>query len=87
MKISQILNERGLLPTDVQMTLDSGQAGIPKYSIRATHRFQWTLLEPDRQRIDQAGSQMASFRELTVDEYVKRGDEETAAKPAPAERK
>jgi len=87
MKISQILSERGLLPTDVHMTLDSGQAGIPKYAIRATHRFQWTLLEPDRQRIDQAGSQMASFRELTVDEYINRGTPETASKQDPAKRK
>jgi hypothetical protein len=87
MKISQLLGERGLLPTDVQMMLDSGQAGIPKYTIRATHRFQWTLLEPDRQRIDDAGRQMAAFRELTVEDYVHRGDKETAAKPEPAKRK
>lgn len=87
MAISRTLAERGLLPTDVQMTLDANQPGISKVTLRATHRYQWTLLEPDRQRIDEAGRQMAAFRELTVDEYILRGGKETAAKPEPAKRK
>ncbi|HEY2839881.1 MAG TPA: hypothetical protein VGJ26_12070 [Pirellulales bacterium] len=87
MTISRILAERGLLPTDVQMTLDADQPGVPKYSLRATHRFQWTLLEPDRQRIDEAGRQMAAFRELTLEDYILRGKQETAARPAAEKRK
>jgi len=87
MEINKVLAERQLLPTEVQVTIDPKQPGLRQISLRATHRFQWTLLEPERQRIEEAGRQLAAFREVTLEDYNRRGEEETAGKPAAAKRK
>ncbi len=78
MAISEQLEQRELLPTEVYMTI-SPKGPTPKLVIRAEHRFQWTMVERDRQNIDEAQRQMKSFRQVSLTEYNER------LKEAPAE--
>ncbi len=72
MAINDALEQREVLPVEVQMTLLPKQKGARSLSLKADHRFQWTLLEPDRQRIDEAGKQLAVFKQITLEEYNRR---------------
>lgn len=50
-----------------------------KPSLRAEHLMAWLVSKPDKQRIDEALDQLASFREVTNKEY-RRGRRQVAAR-------
>jgi len=74
--VNEVLETRGLLPVEVQMTLFPKESARKQVVLRAEHRLQWTLLESDRQRIDEFGKQLATFRAVNLDEYRRRATEE-----------
>ncbi|HEY4307835.1 MAG TPA: hypothetical protein VGN12_00160 [Pirellulales bacterium] len=80
MAVSEQLEQRKLLPTDIYMTI-SPKGPQPKLIIRAEHRFQYTMIERDRQMVDEAQRQMKLFRQVTLAEYNER------LKEAPADSK
>jgi hypothetical protein len=69
--VSEQLEERKLLPTDIYMTI-SPKGPQPKLVMRAEHRFQWTILERDRQLVDEAQRQMKLFHQVTLAQYNQR---------------
>ena len=52
MVVSEKLETRKLLPTEVYMTI-SPKGPTPKLVLRAEHRFVWSLLDKDRQLVDE----------------------------------
>jgi hypothetical protein len=78
MAVSEKLEQRNLLPTEVYMTI-SPKGPAPKLILRAEHRFQWTILEKDRQQIDEAQRQFKLFRQVTLQEYNDRVKQDDAA--------
>ena len=66
--VSEKLEERGLLPVEVFMKV-SPKGPTQELQLRAEHRFQWTLLEKDRQQIDEAQKQFKVFRQVTLQDY------------------
>jgi hypothetical protein len=76
LKVNEVLEARGLLPVEVQMTLLPKESPRKQVVLRAEHRLQWTLLESDRQRIDEFGKQLATFRAVSLDEYRRHANEE-----------
>ncbi len=88
--VSEQLEQRKLLPTDVYMTI-SPKGPQPKLVMRAEHRFQWTMLERDRQLVDEAQRQMKLFHPVTLAQYNQRvqdapAEERQAAKDKPTRR-
>ena len=84
MAVSEQLEQHQLLPVDVYMTI-SPKGPTPKLVMHAEHQFQWTVLEKDRQQIDEVQRQMKLFRQVTLQEYNERlkeapADESQAAK-------
>jgi hypothetical protein len=77
MSVSEKLEKRGLLPTEVYMTI-SPKGPAPKLILRAEHRFQRTILEKDRQMIDEAQRQSKLFRQVTLPEYNDRLKQDAA---------
>lgn len=75
--VSEQLEQRKLLPTDIYMTI-SPKGPQPKLVMRAEHRFQWTILERDRQLVDEAQRQMKLFRAVTLAKYNERVQEAPA---------
>ena len=71
MAISKTLEERRLLPLEVYMTI-SPKGPQKKLVMRAEHRFQWTILETDRQSVSDAQRQMKLFRQVSLKEYNER---------------
>lgn len=83
MKINDLLAERKLLPVEVNMTLLPNQNGPRKLSMRAEHHFKWTLVDSDRQRIQEAGRQLAVFQQVTLEDYNRRVADVPAGPPPP----
>lgn len=79
MLVNKKLEELGVLPTEIYMTL-SPKGPERKLIIRAEHRFQWTLLESDRKKVDDAQRQFSLATSVTLEDYNKRV-EEVAEKP------
>jgi hypothetical protein len=77
MAVSEKLEQRKLLPTEVYMTI-SPKGPAPKLILRAEHRFQWTILEKDRQQIDEAQRQFKAFRQVSLQQYNDRLKEDAA---------
>ena len=46
--------------------------------MRAEHDFRWTILDRDRQMIDEAQRQLSAFKEVTLPEYNQRLKQDTA---------
>jgi hypothetical protein len=71
MVVSEKLEERKLLPTEVYMTI-SPKGPTPKLILRAEHRFVWKLLDKDRDLVNEAQRQMKVFRAVTIEAYNER---------------
>jgi hypothetical protein len=78
--VSEKLEERTLLPVEVFMKV-SPKGPAQELSLRAEHRFQWTLLESDRKQIDDAQKQFKVFRQVTLQDYNARRAEEIGQNP------
>ncbi len=74
MVVNEKLEELGLLPSEIYMTL-SPKGPERKLIMRAEHRFQWTLLESDRKKVEDAQQQFKLAKPVTLEEYNQRVEE------------
>jgi hypothetical protein len=68
MVVSEKLEERKVLPTEVYMTI-APKGPTPKLILRAEHRFVWKLLDKDRDLVNEAQRQMKIFHAVSTAEY------------------
>jgi hypothetical protein len=68
MAVDEALAERGLVPTEVQLTIPS-QPGIKAVSMRSEHHVSWRLLPKDHKRIAETGHQLATFKSIDFDKF------------------
>ncbi len=74
--VNEMLESGGLMPVEVRMTLYPKESPRKQVVLRAEHRLQWTILESDRQKIDDFGKQLATFRQVNLKDYLRRETEE-----------
>jgi hypothetical protein len=77
MVVSEKLEERKLLPTEVYMTISPKGPAKPLV-LRAEHRFVWRLLDKDRDLVNEAQRQMKVFRAVSLADYNERLKQEPA---------
>jgi hypothetical protein len=59
-----------VLPAEVSLKRTSIIPGFGK-TMRAEHLYTWRLDDPDRRRIAQADERMASYKPVTLGEYLR----------------
>jgi len=80
--LNQALAEHELLPLEIVRTIPpSGPLG-KKLEIKSQHRLNWALAGQDRKRIERAGTMIATFQEVSYDEYRSVLDKPAADKQA-----
>ena len=68
-ELNRLLAKQNLMPLNIQRTLMLDEVGLKKQIVRSEHTINWQLTNSDRKRISKTGDQMASFREVTADEF------------------
>lgn len=63
------LAERGWLPEEVERIIDPARLGQKKVEVRSRHLTNWLLSESDRKRIERVGDQLATFQEVSFQEF------------------
>jgi hypothetical protein len=71
MEVNKQVADLGWAPESVELTMRKKNGFFPakeaKYS--TTHKYNWTLSNKDKQRIDEVGNHLANFTELPYVEY------------------
>jgi hypothetical protein len=85
--MNQILLERGEVPKEVMLTVRPAQhvPNAREVQLRSTHDVSWKLLADDLRRIDSTGEQLATFQQVSMDDFINAGQREPA-KPGMAQR-
>ena len=70
LRLNETISEKGIIPSEVELTI-LPKVRLPgkKVEIRSRHDVLWTLSGSDRQKIETTGSQMASFQEVSFQEF------------------
>ena len=68
MAVDEQLAERGLVPTEVQLTIPA-QTGVKPVSMHTEHHVSWRLLPKDHKRIAETGHQLATFKMVDFDKF------------------
>lgn len=66
--LNQALAERELLPLEITRTSYSGALGR-KLELKSQHRVNWTLSGEDQKKIERASDMMATFTEVSYNDY------------------
>lgn len=69
-KLNDALSRRQMLPAEVSLKRTSLIPGFGR-TLRAEHLYTWRLDDPDRRRIAQADERMASFKVVSISDYLK----------------
>lgn len=75
LELNKSLAEHGVVPVEIQRTMESQDKPL-----RATHLFTWRLSRDDRQRIDDAQRQLASFKKVDNATFIANRKEETVVR-------
>lgn len=65
LKLNAALAEHGVVPVEIRRSVASEST-----TLRATHMFTWRLSREDRDRIDEARSQLASFNKVDNQQFL-----------------
>jgi hypothetical protein len=70
MAVNEELADRGLVPTEVQLTVSS-QSGLGGRAVtmRSEHHVSWRLLEADLEKIAETANQLAAFKLVELSEF------------------
>ena len=68
-ELNRLMAKQKLLPKSIKRTLMLDEVGLRKQIVRSEHVINWQLTNTDRKRISQTGDQMASFKEVSADEF------------------
>jgi hypothetical protein len=77
LEVNKAMAEKHLLPLEVKRTIPAATPIGKTLEVRSRHLVNWSLSGEDRKRIDRAGTYLASFQQVSFDEY-----RSPAAKPA-----
>jgi hypothetical protein len=67
--VNDELARRGLIASEVSLTVASHVPSANRGPLRSEHRFAWRLLPRDLSRIADTGNQLASFKSVTLAEF------------------
>jgi hypothetical protein len=76
LKLNQALADRGLLPTEIKLTITPGSRFKSKLELRSRHLINWTLSGSDRKRLERTGDYLQTFQTVSFEQYCN--------KPAPS---
>lgn len=77
MELNQALAGRGWVPEEVELTVASTTPVVGKNLVlRSRHHFNWLLSSTDRQRIEDAGTQLVTFQAVSFQDYRAAATEE-----------
>jgi hypothetical protein len=68
-ELNRLMAKQKLLPKSIKRTLMLDEVGLRKQIVRSEHVINWQLTNTDRKRISQTGDQMATFKEVSADEF------------------
>ena len=71
LELNKALAERDLLPTEVTRTTFAANPLAKKVEVKSRHLVNWTLSGKDRERIEEAGTQMVNFQAISFKEYAR----------------
>lgn len=85
LEVNRQLSERGEMPLEVQLTISVHQqtGGNREVVLLSRHEVAWRLLGEDRQAIEQTADEMATFKQVTFNEFQSRGNALAGTPPAP----
>ncbi|MFT7641419.1 MAG: hypothetical protein ACI9G1_003167 [Pirellulaceae bacterium] len=69
-EVNKNVADLGWAPESIELTMRMKSGFVTKEAkLRSTHRYNWTLSNPDKQRIEKVGDHLANFTELPYIEY------------------
>ena len=68
-ELNRLMAKQKLMPKSIKRTLMLDEVGLRKQIVRSEHVINWLLTNTDRKRISQTGDQMATFKEVSADEF------------------
>jgi hypothetical protein len=68
MAVNTELAKRGLVPTEVQLTIPA-QTGVKAASLRSEHHVSWRLLARDIEKIEATANQLSAFKQVDFDQF------------------
>jgi hypothetical protein len=68
-ELNRLMAKQKLMPKSIKRTLMLDEVGLRKQIVRSEHAINWQLTNTDRKRISQTGDQMATFKEVSADEF------------------
>ena len=68
MAVNSELAKRGLIPTEVHLTIPAQSSIKSATSLRSDHHVSWRLLPRDIEKIEDAATQLATFKLVSFDE-------------------
>jgi hypothetical protein len=72
MAVNAELARRGLVPTEVQLTVPK-QSGVDPTSLRSEHHVSWRLLPRDAEKIEETANQLSTFKLVDFDQFERAG--------------
>jgi hypothetical protein len=74
--LNQELADRGLLPLEITRTITlKSLTGAKQVVVSSRHLANWSLSGEDRKRMERAGNGLASFQNVSFDEYTRPADQ------------
>jgi hypothetical protein len=67
--VNEELASRGLVPTEVQLTISAPRKLGRTVAVRSEHHVSWRLLKRDEERIAETANQLATFKSVAFDEF------------------
>ena len=78
LEVNKALAAKHLLPLEVKRTIPASTPIGKTIEVRSHHLVNWSLSGEDRKRIDRAGTYLASFQQISFDEYRSPGTKPAA---------
>jgi hypothetical protein len=69
LKLNQELASRGLLPSEIKLTITPASRFKSKLELRSHHLVNWTLSGSDRKRLERAGDYLQTFQTVSFEQY------------------
>ncbi len=75
--VNEVLVSADLIPQSVQLTeLPRQRVTGSTLTVRSEHQAFWRLVDSDRRRIDETASSLVTYTQVSLDEYLRRSDDQ-----------
>ena len=88
LRVNESLAEKQLVPREVRLKIvNSGKlpAGKAQMQLRTRHHVVWALSAADQKRLEQTAEDLATFRQVSFEDYRKAEFDQTAEQPKKSE--